>query len=150
MSNIRIALFDHLYKTKDWSLSGLQAIGQIHLDDWLGKGNVRLEVDRPQDRVLVYTIWRQYGDWYENPKRFSDCNETINAWDMSIFLGDGYQTGTYADFSTHTGPYIISNCVQSIFLPEMKEMAKRHHGSRIKHIAVDTYLDHVELTITYV
>ena len=90
MSNIRIALFDHLYKTKDWSLSGLQAIGQIHLDDWLGKGNVRLEVDRPQDRVLVYTLWRQYGPWYEDPKRFSDCNETINSWDMNIFLGDGY------------------------------------------------------------
>ena len=149
MSNIRIALFDHLYKTKDWSLSGLQAIGQIHLDDWLGKGNVRLDVQRPADRVLVYTLWRTYGPWYEDPKRFSDCNETINSWDENIFLGTDYQTGTYADFSTHPGPYIISNCVQSIFLPELRALAKKYHGTRIKSVEVDNNLDHVVLTITY-
>lgn len=149
MSNIRIALFDHLYRTKDWSLTGLQTIGQIHLDDWLGKGNVRLEVDRPQDRVLMYTIWRNYGDWYENPKRFSDCNETINAWDMSIFLGDGYQTGTYADFSTHTGPYIINYGVQENFLRDLRALAKKYRGTRIRAIDVDNYLDHVILRITY-
>lgn len=149
MSNIRVVLFDHLYRTKDWSLSGLQAIGQIHLDAWLGKGNVRLDVDRPQDRVLVYTLWRTYGSWYDDPKRFSNCNETINSWDMNIFLGDGYQTGTYADFSTHSGPYILSYGVQENFLRDLRAMAKKHHGTRIKAIDVDNNLDHVVLTIIY-
>lgn len=149
MSNIRVVLFDHLYRTKDWSLLGLQTMGQYDLDAWLGKGNVRLDVDRPQDRVLVYTLWRTYGSWYDDPKRFSNCNETINSWDMNIFLGDGYQTGTYADFSTHSGPYILSYGVQENFLRDLKDMAKKHHGTRIKAIDVDNYLDHVVLTITY-
>lgn len=149
MSNIRVVLFDHLYRTKDWSLLGLQTMGQYDLDAWLGKGNVRLDVDRPQDRVLVYTLWRTYGSWYDDPKRFSSCNETINAWDMNIFLADGYQTGTYADFSTHPGPYILSYGVQENFLRDLRAMAKKHHGTRIKAIDVDNNLDHVVLTITY-
>ena len=85
----------------------------------------------------------------KDPKRFSDCNETINSWDENIFLGTDYQTGTVADFSTHTRRYIISNCVQSIFLPEMRAMAKKHHGTRIKSIEVDNNLDHIDLIITY-
>jgi hypothetical protein len=149
MSNIRIVLFDHLYRTKDWSVLGLQYQGQQDLDAWLGVGNVRLDVKRPSDRVLVYTLWRTYGPWYEDPKRFSDCNETINSWDENIFLGTDYQTGTYADFSTHTGPYIISPDVKSIFLREMREMARKHHGTRIKAVSVDNFLDHVELKIEY-
>ena len=148
MSNIRIALFDHLYKTKDWTLTGLQNIGQIHLDNWLGKDNVRLEVARPQDRVLVYTLWRTYGDWYKDPKPWSDCNEKINSWDMNIFLGDGYQTGKCADFSIHTGPYIISYGIPD-FLRELRALAKKYHGTRIKSVEVDNNLDHVVLTITY-
>ncbi len=52
-------------------------------------------------------------------------------------------------FSTHPGPYIISNCVQSIFLREMRNMAKKYHGTRIKSIEVDNNLDHVDLVITY-
>ena len=41
------------------------------------------------------------------PKRFSDCNETINSWDENIFLGTDYQTGTflsnmrYIDITVH-------------------------------------------------
>ena len=149
MSNIRIVLFDHLYKTKDWSLNGLQTIGQIHLDDWLGRGKVRLEVDRPQDRVLVYTLWRNYGPWYTDPKCWSDCNEHIVDFDANIFLGTNYQTGTYADFTTHPGPYIIEPDIKTIFLRDMREMAKKHHGSRIRWIDVDNNLDHVELKIEY-
>lgn len=86
----------------------------------------------------------------EDPKRFSDCNEHINSWDESIFLGTEYQTGTEADFETFTGPYIINNDIETIFLPEMKQMAKKHHGSRIQSIEVDNNLDHVELKVVYV
>ena len=144
-----IVLFDHPYSTKDWSPLGIQTLGQHRLDQWLGPGKVKFEVAQLEDRKFKFTIWRTYGQWYEDPKRFSDCNDSINSWDENIFLGTDYQTGTVADFSTHTGPYIISNDVKSIFLPEMKAMAKKYHGTRIKSIEVDNNLDHIDLVITY-
>ena len=144
-----IVLFDHPYSTKDWSTLGIQTLGQHRLDQWLGPGKVKLDVAQLEDRKFKFTLWRTYGQWYEDPKRFSYCNETINSWDMNIFLGTDYQTGTYANFSTHPGPYIISNCVQSIFLPELRNMAKKYHGTRIKSIDVDNNLDHIDLVITY-
>ena len=144
-----IVLFDHPYSTKDWSPLGIQTLGQLRLDQWLGPGKVKFEFAQLEDRKFKFTIWRTYGQWYEDPKRFSDCNETINSWDENIFLGTDYQTGTVADFSTHTGRYIISNDVNSIFLPEMRAMAKKYHGTRIKSIDVDNNLDHIDLVITY-
>ena len=146
---MKIVLFDYAYNTKDWSPLGIQTLGQHRLDQWLGVGKVKFEVAQLAERQFKFTIWRTYGQWYEDPKRFSDCNETINSWDENIFLGTNYQTGTVADFSTHTGPYIISNCVQSIFLPELRDMAKKHHGTRIRSIDVDNNLDHIDLVITY-
>ncbi len=56
MSNIRIVLFDHLYRTKDWSLLGLRDMAQYDLDKWLGSGTVRLDVQRPEDRASVISI----------------------------------------------------------------------------------------------
>lgn len=144
-----IVLFDHPYSTKDWSPLGIQTLGQHRLDQWLGVGKVKFEVAQLEDRKFKFTIWRTYGQWYEDPKRFSDCNETINAWDMNIFLGTDYQTGTVADFENHPGPYIISWGVQENFLPEMRAMAKKYHGTRIKSIEVDNNLDHIDLVITY-
>ena len=149
MSGIRIVLFDELYKTNSLAPSGIELLGQLRLDRGLGKDKVKFEVAQLEDRKFKFTIWRTYGQWYEVPKRFSDCNETINSWDENIFLGTDYQTGTRADFSTHPGPYIISNCVQSIFLPELRDMAKKNHGTRIKAIDVDNNLDHIDLVITY-
>ena len=149
MSGIRIVLFDDLYPTNSLAPLGIQTLGQHRLDQWLGPGKVKFEVAQLADRTFKFTLWRTYGPWYEDPKRFSDCNETINSWDMNIFLADGYQTGTVADFENHPGPYIISNCVQSIFLPKMRDMARKYHGTRIKSIDVDNNLDHVVLTITY-
>lgn len=144
-----IVLFDHPYSTKDWSPLGIQTQGQHRLDAWLGVGKVKFEVAQLEDRKFKFTIWRTYGQWYEDPKRFSDCNDSINSWDENIFLGTDYQTGTVADFSTHTGPYIISNDIKSIFLPEMKAMAKKYHGTRIKAIEVDNNLDHIDVILTY-
>ena len=149
MSGIKIVLFDELYKTNSLSPLGIQYMGQQRLDAWLGVGKVKFEVAQLEVRKFKFTIWRTYGQWYEDPKRFSDCNETINSWDENIFLGTDYQTGTVADFSTHTGRYIISNDVNSIFLPEMRAMAKKYHGTRIKSIDVDNNLDHIDLVITY-
>lgn len=118
----------------------------------VGWGRIRLSSRsrKISEKEWKFTIWRHYGPWYEDPKRFSDCNEHINSWDESIFLGTEYQTGTEADFETFTGPYIINNDIKSIFLPEMKAMTKKYHSSRIRSISVDNNLDHVELTIYYV
>ena len=146
---MKIVLFDYAYNTKDWSPLGIQTLGQHRLDQWLGPGKVKFEVAQLEDRKFKFTIWRTYGQWYEDPKRFSDCNETINSWDENIFLGTDYQTGTRADFSTHPGPYILSFGVQENFLPDLRAMAKKYHGTRIKSIEVDNNLDHVALTITY-
>lgn len=95
-------------------------------------------------------FYRQYGNWYRDSKLDSDSNSCINGYDEQVLLGEGYMTGTYADFSQHEGRYIINDCVQSIFLPKMKEMAKRHHASRIKAISVDNNLDHIKLRIELV
>lgn len=149
MSGIKIVLFDELYKTNSLSPLGIQHMGQQRLDAWLGVGKVKFEVAQLEDRKFKFTIWRTYGQWYEDPKRFSDCNETINSWDINIFLGTDYQTDTRADFSTHPGPYILSFGVQENFLPDLRNMAKKYHGTRIKAIEVDNNLDHIDVILTY-
>lgn len=147
---MKIVLFDRLYDTKKLVLTDIQKFGQYRLDQWLGKAKVKFEIAQKNLKVFTVTLWREYGPWYEDPRPWSDHNEYIVDVDVAIFLAAGYQTGTVADFSEHLGWCIWRPDVETMFLPEMKEMAKRHHGSRIKHIAVDNYLDHVELTITYV
>lgn len=149
MSGIRIVLFDELYKTNSLAPSGIELLGQLRLNRWLGKDKVKFEVAQFAERQFKFTIWRRYGPWYQDPKPWSGCNETINAWDMNIFLGTDYQTGTVADFENHPGPYIISWGVQENFLREMRDMARKYHGTRIKNIEVDNNLDHIDLVITY-
>ena len=150
ISSMKYVLFDEPYNTKKQSPQVMEMLMQARLDTWLGEGKVKVELSRYSPRMLMVRLWRQYGPWYEDPKRFSDCNKHIVDFDANIFLGTNYQTGTYADFTTHPGPYIIEPDIKSIFLPDMKEMAKRHHGTRIKSIEVDNNLDHIDLTITYV
>jgi hypothetical protein len=149
MSGIRIVLFDELYKTNSLAPSGIELLGQLRLDRWLGKDKVKFEVAQLAERQFKFTLWRTYGPWYEDPKRFSDCNETINSWDMNIFLGTDYQTGTEADFENHPGPYIISWGVQENFLRAMRDMAKKYYGTRINSIEVDNNLDHIDVIINY-
>ena len=148
MSGIRIVLFDELYKTNSLSPLGIQYMGQQRLDAWLGPGKVKFEVAQLAERQFKFTLWREYGPWYQDPKPFSNCNDTIFAWDQQIFLGTDYQTGTQADFQNHTARYIISYGIPD-FLREMRDMAKKHHGTRIKSIEVDNNLDHIDLILTY-
>ena len=132
-----IVLFDEPYSTKSLSPLGIQTLGQTRLDQWLGKDKVKFEVAQLGSRK------------YQDPKLWSNCNDSINSWDENIFLGTEYQTGTVADFSTHPCSYIICNDVKSIFLPEMRDMAKKYHGTRIKSIEVDNNLDHIDMILTY-
>ena len=147
--HMKIVLFDEVYNTKSLSPLGIEFMGQDRLDQWLGKDKVKLEVKQLDAKVYKFTIWRTYGRWYEDPKRFSDCNERIVDIDAMIIKGEGYQTGTVADFSEHPGWCIWNPDIKSIFLPEMRVIAKKHHGARIKSMEVDNNLDHIDLTITY-
>lgn len=148
---MKYSLFDEIYDTKSQSADGMKEAMTKRLQSWLGNQvSVSVELIGNRNEIMEVTLNRQYGEWYEDPKRWSDCNETINSWDETIFLGDGYQTGCEADFSQHTGHYIIRDDIQSIFLPKMKEMAKKHHASKIKAISVDNNLDHVTSRITVV
>ena len=147
---MKYVLFDEVYNTKSLSAQGMSFMMQNRLDDWLGKGTVKVEVSLPAEKEMSVKLWRKYGTWYEDPKRFSNCNDSIYSFDEHIFLGTDYQTGTYADLTQHIGRYLIYDDVQSIFLPDMKEMAKRHHGSRIKSVSVDNNLDFIELGIELV
>lgn len=146
---MKIVLFDEVYNTKSLSPQGIEFMGQFRLDQWLGKGKVKFVVKQLDTKVYKFTIWRTYGHWYQDPKRFSDCNEHIVDIDAMIVKGEGYQTGTVADFSKHPGWCIWNPDIKSIFLPEMREIAKKHHGARIKSIEVDNNLDHIDLTFTY-
>ena len=146
---MKLVIFDEVYNTKSLSTLGIEFMGQDRLDQWLGKDKVKFEVKQLDAKVYKFTIWRTYGRWYEDPKRFSDCNEHIVDIDAMIIKGEGYQTGTVADFSEHPGWCIWEPDIKSMFLPDMRAIAKKHHGTRIKSIEADNNLDHIDLTITY-
>lgn len=147
---MKIVLFDFLYDTKKLSYPEIQKLGQSRLDAWLGKDNTRFEIEEAGERSIKCTLWRQYGRWYQDPKCSSNCNSSVVDFDAAIFEGQHYQTGTVADFSEHPGWAIWYPDIETIFKPEMKTLAKKHHGSRIKNIVVDNFLDHVVVEIEYV
>ena len=146
---MKIELFDYLYNTKEWSISDIQIQGQARLDSWLGPNKVRLDVAQLAEKQFKFTLWRKYGHWYQDPKPYSDCNDHIVDFDAQIFLGRGYQPNSTVDFTEHPGWCIWNPDIETLFLPEMKAVAKNHHGSRIKNIEVDNNLDHIDLIITY-
>lgn len=146
---MKIVLFDYLYNTKEWSISDIQIQGQARLDSWLGPNKVRLDVAQLAEKQFKFTLWRKYGHWYQDPKPYSDCNDHIVDFDAQIFLGRGYQPNSTVDFTEHPGWCIWNPDIETLFLPEMKAVAKNHHGSRIKNIEVDNNLDHIDLIITY-
>ena len=146
---MKIVLFDYLYNTKEWSISDIQIQGQARLDSWLGPNKVRLDVAQLAEKQFKFTLWRKYGHWYQDPKPYSDCNDHIVDFDAQIFLGRGYQPNSTVDFTEHPGWCIWNPHIETLFLPEMKAVAKNHHGSRIKNIEVDNNLDHIDLIITY-
>ena len=147
---MKVVIFDKLFDTNKLVKSEFERFAQWHLDIWLGQDKVKFEVKQIADKSAKFTLWRVYGDWYEDPKRFSDCNEHLVDIDACIFLGTNYQVGTVADFTKHPGWCIWQPDIKTMFLPDMKAMAKKHHGSRIKNIEVDNNLDHIDITITYV
>jgi hypothetical protein len=111
----------------------------------LGKDKTQIKVDALNNNTMKFTLYRKYGNWFEDPQRFQP-QTSVFSWDEHILLGDDYQTGTTADFETLTGRYVISYN-ENDFFADYKEKAKESHCSRIKHLSQQSYLDRIELTV---
>jgi hypothetical protein len=131
--------------SKKLSPIGMQTLLQQRLDDWLGKDKTQIKVDALNNNTMKFTLYRKYGDWYEDPQRFQP-QTSVFSWDEIILLGDGYDTGKEADFETHIGKYVIYHD-ENDFFNKYKELAKKSHCTRIKHLEQQSYLDRIEFTV---
>ena len=131
--------------TKSLSPNGFQFILQQRLDDWLGKGKTQIKVDALISNTMKFTLYRKYGDWFEDPQRFQP-QRSVFSWDEIILLGDDYKTGTYADLEHLPGRYVISYA-EDDFFSDYKEKARENHCTRIKHLEQQSYLDRIEFTV---
>ena len=138
-------LINTVLDTKNLSPIGIQTLLQQRLDDWLGKGKTQIKVDALNGNTMKFTLYRKYGNWFEDPQRFQP-QTSVFSWDEHILLGDEYQTGTEADFETLTGRYVISYDEKDFFY-DYKEKAKENHCTRIKHLEQQSFLDRIELTV---
>ena len=126
----------------------MQAVLQHRLDAWLGKDKTQIKAEELNDHTMKFTLFRAYGDWYEDPQRFQP-QTSVFSWDKHILLGDDFQTGTTADFDTLNGRYVISYG-EDDFFQDYKEMAKENHCTRIKHLSQQAFLDRIEFTVELV
>ena len=131
--------------TKKSTISGIETILQKRLDNWLGKDKTQIKVDALNNNTMKFTLYRKYGNWFEDPQRFQP-QTSVFSWDEHILLGDDYQTGTTADFDTLTGRYVISYA-EDDFFNDYKEKARENHCTRIKQLSQQSYLDRVEFTV---
>lgn len=135
--------------TKEYTtVQEMQDFLQHRLDAWLGKGKTHIQLDQLDSHTMRFTLYRTYGDWFEDPQRFQP-QTSVFSWDEHILLGDDYQTGTYADFDSHSGRYVISYN-ENDFFSDYKEKAKENHCTRVKQLSQQSYLDRIELTVELV
>lgn len=123
----------------------MQTVLQHRLDAWLGKDKTQIKAEELNDHTMKFTLFRTYGDWYEDPQRFQP-QTSVFSWDKHILLGDDYQTGTTADFDTLNGRYVISYA-EDDFFDDYKKCVKANHCTGIKKISQQSYLDRIELTV---
>lgn len=131
--------------TKNLSPIGMQTLLQQRLDAWLGKDKTQIKVEELNDHTMKFTLYRKYGDWYSDPQMFQP-NDNVFSWDEIILLGEGYQTGTEADFDTHNGRYTIYHDQEDFFY-DYKEKVKENRCTRIKHLEQQSFLDRIEFTV---
>ena len=138
-------LIGKVVDTKKSTTNEIEKLLQQRLDAWLGKNKTQIKVDALNSNTMKITLYRKYGDWFEDPQRFQP-QTSVFSWDQQILLGDGYQTGTTADFITHTGRYVISYH-EDEFFQDYREKSKENHCSRIKHLEQHSFLDRIEFTV---
>ena len=138
-------LIETVLDSKKLSPIGMQTLLQQRLDNWLGKDKAQIKVDALNSNTTKFTLYRKYGNWFEDPQRFQP-QTSVFSWDEHILLGDDYQTGTTADFDTHTGRYAIYHDQEDFFY-DYKEKAKENHCTRIKRLEQQSFLDRIEFTV---
>ena len=131
--------------TKKSTTNEIKTVLQQRLDAWLGKNKTQIKVDALNGNTMKFTLYRKYGNWFEDPQRFQP-QTSVFSWDEHILLGDDYQTGTTADFETLTGRYVISYN-ENDFFADYKEKAKESHCTRIKRLEQQSFLDRIEFTV---
>ena len=141
-------LIGTILDTKYLSPIGIQTLLQQRLDAWLGKDKTQIKVDALNGNTMKFTLYRKYGDWFEDPQRFQP-QTSVFSWDEHILLGDEYEEGTTADFEILTGRYVISY-YEDDFFRDYKEKAKENHCTRIKHLEQQSFLDRIEFTVELV
>lgn len=123
----------------------MQVALQHRLDSWLGKDKAQIKVDALNSNTMKFTLYRTYGDWFEDPQRFQP-QRSVFSWDEIILLGDDYQTGTTADFDTLKGRYVISYDEEDFFA-DYKAEARKNHCTPIRNLQQQSYLDRIELAV---
>lgn len=131
--------------TKKSTTNEIEKFLQKRLDDWLGKDKTQIKVDALNGNTVKFTLYRKYGDWYEDPQRFQP-QTSVFSWDEHILLGDDYETGTTADFETLTGRYVISHH-EDDFFRDYKGKARENHCTKIKHLEQQSFLDRIEFIV---
>ena len=122
-----------------------------HINQWLGykeEGVPNVEVKITQieyNKAYRFDFHREYGQWYRFCES-SDQNTTIFSLDEQIILAEGYQEGTYADFSTFEGRYCIYHDIVD-FTKKYKEAGKEMGASRIKRLEYQQ-IDRDNISIT--
>ena len=138
-------LIGEVVDTKESTINEIEEFLQKRLDAWLGKDKAQIKVDALNSNTMKFTLYRKYGEWFEDPQRFQP-QTSVFSWDKHILLGDGYQTGTTADFDSHSGRYVISYH-EDDFFDDYKAEARKNHCTRIKQLSQQSYLDRIELTV---
>ena len=138
-------LIGEVVDTKKSTISGIETILQKRLDNWLGKDKTQIKVDALNSNTMKFTLYRKYGNWYEDPQRFQP-QTSVFSWDEHILLGDDYQTGKEADLETLTGRYVISHH-EDDFFRDYKGKARENHCTKIKQLSQQSFLDRIEFTV---
>jgi hypothetical protein len=54
--------------TKKSTTNEIKTVLQQRLDAWLGKNKTQIKVDALNGNTMKFTLYRKYGDWYEDPQ----------------------------------------------------------------------------------
>lgn len=127
-----------------------QLLMQRRYDAWLGKGTVQVKLYRTTDNEIEVWIYRKYGTFYEpyNQLHVDPKDYFIFSYDVQFLLGEGYQTGTYANLSVLNGNYKNYHSIED-FYERYRNQAKDIKASRPKEISFYDTNDYMRLVVKY-
>lgn len=127
-----------------------QLLMQRRYDEWLGKGTVQVKLYKTTNNEIEVWIYRKYGSFYKpyNQLYVDPKDYFIFSYDIQFLLGDGYQTGTYANLSQHNGNSISYHFIEE-FYERYKKQARDLKASRPKEISFNDTNDYMRLVVKY-